>query len=326
MNLPSKIISTAVIALTIGLSSACWSSDATPAPNEPTNPPAATATAFPPPTDEPKRQMSTAPVSANRSVASSSDSNLPDDQRWCLAWALDSLQPHVYAECKQLDPTTMDDLDRVIWRSKMEQAKLRGAREYGYPSSTLPIYTHDTNATQSTRWEDRVGTCWMYWSEPLNKNNGEKRNFQYEAECLRSLSEQANTRWGDLAEAAFGNNDTTAYEKPNQQVRVLKWLDTPGRKLLKMDEPPYETFARLHDKPWAYDSTTSQSSTDFDIQWAGIIWAASSTHCHLYYPQLFYGYWVPLNQRTAEPPDQLSAEELAEVKRLREGPLYLPRP
>ena len=42
---------------------------------------------------------------------------MPDDQRWCQAWALDNLKPHVYAEFAKLDPAKMDDLDRTVWRS-----------------------------------------------------------------------------------------------------------------------------------------------------------------------------------------------------------------
>ena len=48
--------------------------------------------------------------------------------------------------------------------------------------------------------------------------------------------------------------------------------------------------------------------------------------CKFYYPQLYYGYWVPFAEPSDDPPKQLSQEEVTEIERLREGPLYLPKP
>ena len=328
MNLPSKIISAAVIALAIGMSTACSSPDATPVSNEPTNPPTVTSTASQTPTDEPKRQMTGAPTLANLSGASSADGNLPEDQRWCMAWALDNLDPHVYAEFIWLDPTTMDDLDQTVWGSR-----LKGNSQHGY-YQTLPTYDHDYGAPKPTSWANLVGTCWMYWSEPLTKANADKRNLQYEAECLRRTASRADSEWDKLAQAAVQYDDSAAYETPNQYVRVLRWLNTSGSELLAMNDPPYELLKRLSDEPYAYDPNvpTKNGIAGSNAEWWNLL-SATLAHrsnptsaCLIYYPQLYYGYWVPFTERSDEPPEQLSGEEITEVERLREGPLYLPRP
>ena len=60
---------------------------------------------------------------------------MPDDQRWCQAWALDNLKPHVYAEFVKLDPERMDDLDRSVWHSRLPEVSLPTYDyEYGPPN------------------------------------------------------------------------------------------------------------------------------------------------------------------------------------------------
>ena len=330
MNLPSKIISTVVIALAIGMSIACSSSDETPLSNEPTNTSAATAAAPPTPTVQPSRHLAVKPTHARRSWTYSSNSNLPEDQRWCLAWALDNLRPHVYAEFRQLDPATMDDLDRTVWRERLRRPNY--GQQY---RGSIPTFDHDYNVSDTTSWTTLVGTCWMYWSEPLNKANADKRNLQFEAECLTKIAEEVDDTWERRTSRA-ANYGVPVNEVPDQYLRVLKWLHTPGEELMKMDEPPYETLRRLSDQAWAYETnhySSHKDDPDFDLDWLGIIQAAGLYHrgshqteaCRFYYPRLFYGYWVPFLNPRSEPPEQLSAEELAEIERLREGPLYLPR-
>ena len=214
----------------------------------------------------------------------------------------------------------MDDLDRTTWRPR-----LKGP-------SHLPTYGYGT--PKPANWESIAGTCWMYWSEPLNEANADKRNLQYAAECLNAAAQRADSEWDKLAQAAVQYDDSAAYETPNQYVRVLKWLDTSGSQLLTMNEPPYKLLRRLSNEPYTYNQNvpTKDGIAGFNAEWWNLL-SATLAHrsnpiqsCLIYYPQLYYGYWVPITERSAEPPDQLSAEELAEVERLREGPLYLPRP
>ncbi len=262
-----------------------------------------------------------------------------EDQRWCQAWALDNLKPHIYAEFAKLNPDTMDDLDRTIWRTRLEN----NSTSVNRPFSTNPVtYDHDYRDFPHDGWTNLVGTCWMYWSEPLGMTNADQRNVQYEAECKRNLMNLADSEWDNLASAAVRHDDTAAYEIPNQYVRVLKWLDMSGQELLEMSEPPYELLRRLSDQEYAYNQNVPTSNEtkalaveyggEFNKDWWHLVGATlahrgtRSDPCQLYYPQLFYGYWVPFEEPYADEPDQLSADEVTEVERITAGPMYLPKP
>ena len=208
---------------------------------------------------------------------------------------------------------------------------------YSYLSEGMPTYHHESNMPKPNSWANRVGNCWMYSSEPLSKANADRRNQQYAATCHRRLMQHADSRWDQLASYAVRHSDTAAYKTPNQYVRVLRWMQIPGQQLLKMNEPPFKPLRNLSDKPWTYSTNIDDGKTedpDFDIQWKGIVGPTIAHRdsdygikpCAFYCPQLFYGYWVPFAVPSDESPDQLSEEEVAEFERLREGPLYLPRP
>ena len=211
----------------------------------------------------------------------------------------------------------MDDLERNVWRPR-----LNGPMH-------LPTYDDQYPESRPAKWENAADTCWMYWSEPLNEANADKRNYHYEAECIREVANRADSRW-----------DVVPHEIPNQHVRVLRWLHMPGQELLSMDEPPYELLRRVSDKEYAYNSNSpskeqvsrlaEQLGKEFNTDWWGLVGATLGHRnspiraCHVYYPQLYYGYWVPFTERSTEPPDQLSNDEIAEVERIMTGPLYLP--
>ena len=310
----------AAVALAISLGTACSFFDAAPAVNHQTAEPTATSQAtnsgLPPDNGAAKNAAATQPHSGKQT--------LPNDQRLCQAWALDNLKPHVYAEFVKLDPAKMDDLDRIVWRSRL-------------PEVSLPTYLYEDNPPPSIN----SNRCWMYWSEPLSKANADRRNHLYQAECHRTLMQHADSQWDQLASHAVRHSDTAAYETPNQYVRVMRWMEIPGQKLLEMDEPPFELLKSLSEKTWAYGTNVTDGGhedPDFDTQWKGIVGATLSHRnfhygiepCAHYYPQLFYGYWVPFTLPSTvlsdESLDQLSKEEVAEMERLRDGPLYLPKP
>ena len=142
------------------------------------------------------------------------DQTLTEKRRWCKAWALDNLEPIVYAEFLQLDPLNMDDIDRTIWRDR-----LRGG-----------------------------SSCYrLYGSEPLNAGNADRRNEQYKESCLHKLIPLVDSKWDTIAEAAYERDNPVAYEIPNQHVRIMRWMHLTGEELLAMDEPPYELLKR---PPW----------------------------------------------------------------------------
>ena len=332
MTFPRKIILLSAVALAISLGTACSFFDEKPAANHQTAEPTATSQA----TNSALPSEDGAAKNAAATQSHLGKQTMPDDQRWCHAQALDNLQPHVYAEFVKLDSAKMDDLDRTVWRTRLEKNK-----NYSHLSGGIPTYHQDSISPKTISWANRVGNCWMYWSEPLSKANADRRNQQYAAACHQRLLQHADSRWGELASHAVRHSDTAAYETPNQYVRVLRWMEIPSQKLLEMDEPPFELLRNLSDKPWAYSTSIDDGKPedpDFDIQWKGIVRATIAGRdfeygikpCAFYYPQLFYGYWVPFALPHTVPsnewPDQLSKEEVAEIERLRDGPLYLPRP
>ena len=96
----SREIIIAAVALAVSLGTACSPFDATPAVNhqtaEPTAKSEATNSAPPPRNGAANNAAATQPHPRKQT--------LPEDQRWCQAWGLDNLRPHVYAEFAKLDP------------------------------------------------------------------------------------------------------------------------------------------------------------------------------------------------------------------------------
>ena len=298
MIFSQKIILLAAVTLAISLGTACSFFDAAPEVNhqkaEPTATSEANNSALPPENGAANNAAATQPHPSKQTM--------PDDQRWCQAWALDNLKPHVYAEFVKLDPERMDDLDRTVWRSRM-------------PSSSSPTHLYEYGPPKPITSQ----LCWMYWAEPLSKANADQRNQKHEAECLRNLLQHVDSEWDKLASTAVRYDETPAYKIPNQYVQVLKWLDTPGPELLEMDAPPYELFKRMYNE--GYTRNPNMPTTDQTARLADMY----SEACQFYYPQLFYGYWIPSTWPN-ESPSQLSKVEVAKIKRTQEGPLYLPRP
>ena len=257
---------------------------------------------------------------------------LSEDHRWCQAWALDNFPPHVYLEFAKLDPANMDDLQRTVWRERLGTSSAH---------TRLPTYRLGAKHPMPIGGDDRTKTCRVYWAERLSKANADKRNRQYEAACLSGLLRAADRRWPYLAEAAVRDADTAAYDIPNQYVRVLRWMHLTGEELLEMVDPPYELLKRLHDKKYAYTTNIPntndianlkvQYNEDFSADWWGIVGATltqnnSDEECRRYYPQLFYGYWVPFAEPDGDDKHEIPAELADEVNRLIEGALYLPKP
>ena len=179
------------------------------------------------------------------------------------------------------------------------------------------------------------GTGSVHRSEPLSPANADKRNRQYEATCLANIAFNTDTSW-ERRIAAAKRHDVPRHEIPDQYIRILRWLDTPGEEPLEMDEPPFVTLRRLSDQPKAHGQdphSGEPENHDFNFEWLGIIEAAglsgntAETGClPVLLPQLFYGHWIPFVQPPgSKPPHQLQAEMLADIERLRSQPLYLPQ-
>ena len=267
------------------------------------------------------------------------DQKLTEDKRWCQAWALENLDPHVYFEFAKLDPANMDDLQRTVWRKQLASS---GA------NTDLPTYRQEASHPMPIGGDDKnEKTCRVYWAEPLSKANADKRNRQHETGCLYGLALEADRKWAELAQAAVRGGDTAAYDIPNQYVRVLRWMHLTGDEILNMTEPPSELLKRLSDKKYAYNSNIpstsditnlkAQHGDDFSADWWNLVGATLAQNhrraeaCPIYYPQLFYGYWVPFAEPDSDDDEQEIPAEIAaaiadQMRRLLEGPLYLPRP
>ena len=338
MNLVCKIgVATAAIAATLAI--ACNFSDSNDAVNTPSPTrieqatPAIQATSHisdvPYPTLhlQPDRRPDQPPLSSTPTgptPLTEADQKLTEDKRWCQAWALDNLSPLVYLEFAKLDPANMDDLQRTVWRERLSSS--------------------GTNTSQPGHigGDNRAKTCRVYWAERLSKANAHKRNRQYEGDCLFGLVQAADRQWPKLAEAAVSDDDTAAYDIPNQYVRVLRWMHLTGDEMLEMVDPPYELLKRLHDKEYAgvgnaYIPSTNeitnwkaQHGDDFPADWWNLRNAAfvqdSKRACPKYYPQLFHGYWVPFAEPSGDDKHEIPAELADQIRRVLEGPLYLPKP
>ena len=250
--------------------------------------------------------------------AHKADPKFHEQMRWCKAWALDNLKPVTYTEFLRLNPRTMDDIDRTIWRDRIR----------------------DDQCSQ------------LYGSEPLNAGNADKRNEQFRNECLGNLVHEADYQWERLADAAYERNNPTAHEIPNQYVRIMRWMHLSGEELLGMDEPPHKFLERLSEYDYASEANryvnipNAQSvmnaqdkhGDNFSIDWWGLHVAATNNNaskiegCSEYFPQFFYGRWIPEAQPPGETPtpkpEQQRALDVynAEIQRVLDSSLYLPRP
>ena len=243
------------------------------------------------------------------------DQTLAEKRRWCKAWALDNLEPIVYAEFLQLDPLNMDDIDRTIWRDRLR---------------------NDSSCYR------------LYGSEPLNASNADRRNEQFKLECLSNIAGLADHQWEKHAEAAYERGNPTAHEIPNQYVRIMRWMHLSGEELLDMEEPPRELLKRLRDYDYAsegyYIPTASaieqaraDHGDDFSIDWWGLQFAATSKPpAAMAATDTFpssspaggpLAHSPPTRRPSPSPDQQRDIDALhASIQRVLNSSLYLPRP
>ena len=98
----------------------------------------------------------------------------------------------------------------------------------------------------------------------------------------------------------------------------------------------------MSDKKYAYNpnipSTSditnlkAQHGDDFSADWWNLVGATLAQDsyrnkaCPKYYPQLFYGYWVPFAEPSGDDKHEIPTELADQIRRVLEGPLYLPKP
>ena len=242
----------------------------------------------------------------------------------------------VYSELAKLNPDNMDDLDRILWRSKLLENKSLGY--YGNSSQ------EGSEASMALLPRNPGVYCREYWAEPLNRANAELRNQGFEQRCRFDLEERITNQYSRLA-VSLNYKDTEkelVYNTPNQYVRILEWLDLSGDDLLNSDSPPYRILKEQSRHPYAHSSDSIPTTDELanykrktketlNLEWLGIVKAAGLSgvssdlrECHYYYPQLFYGYWVPFSLDQMLGRTQSKELELPRYNRAT-TPKYLPK-
>ena len=257
-----------------------------------------------------------------------------EHRRRCRFWALNNLQPVVYQEFAKLDPDSMDDLDRILWRSKLH-----------HPNDHLGYYKKPADSQNIPPLMPRNPGiyCRDYWAEPLSRSNADLRNHGFETQCRKQLEKHITKTYSWLGDKAGREEENElVYRTPNQYVRILQWLDLSSDDLMDSAKPPYRILQEQSRHAYAYgenwmpkqedlDDYQRENQTRLDLEWLSIMGAAgmdssSSSDlriCHHYYPQVFYGYWIPIDPEENPDSDQKQEVDLPRYEELT-TPLYLP--
>lgn len=220
----------------------------------------------------------------------------------CKHWALRNLQPIEYSRFEELDPYKMTDLERVLWGSVLtgrDQVSDIGA-----------YYSNSVDHGNFLFQGNHVEWCQDYWSEPLSPENAGKRNHPaWRITCQANLPGDA-WEFEERVEYAFDEYESEGMSGVivNQYARILNWVDIDGDTLLEIEPKPHEivrmVWDREDDGPSRYrernrisDWPLASARAD-DIEWWHIegVWSSDYwSSCKSYYPQLFFGRWVPID-------------------------------
>ena len=257
-----------------------------------------------------------------------------EHRRRCQFWALNNLQPVVHREFTKLDPNSMDDLDRILWRSKLHRNDHLGYYKKPDHSQDIPTLMPQNPGVY----------CRDYWAEPLNRSNANLRNHGFETQCRTQLEKNITKTYNWLGyEAGREKENELVYRIPNQYVRILQWLDLNGDDLMDSANPPYRILEEQSRHAYAYEENPTlkqkhldryqrENQTRLDPEWLGILKAAGMNSsnssdlrmCHNYYPQVFYGYWIPIDPKKNPDSDRKQEINLPRYEELT-TPLYLPK-
>ena len=232
----------------------------------------------------------------------------------CKNWALTYMEPLVYSKFERLDPYSMTDLERALWGSRLVNRQRSFSIDNYYEPNGREF------ANNHLEW------CQDYWSEALDESNASKRNHElFQSSCLMALVEEGRT-YQNAAERIYSEFEELGMSSVivNQAIRLLNWMDIDGDALLMLEEMPYE----LVDRVWARQSSLEgryeqqnrinewpkDSVLRSEKEWWGIegVWEHREIGlCKSYYPQLFFGRWVPLDdfgmdERLEEAQDKLN--------------------
>ena len=230
----------------------------------------------------------------------------------CKHWALTNMKPLVYSKFEGLDPYNMTDLERALWGSRL------GNRQHEYYKANGREF-----ANNPVEW------CQDYWSEALDESNASKRNHElFQSSCLLALVEEGRT-YKNAAEREYSEFEELGMSSVivNQAIRLLNWMDIDGDALLMLEEMPFELVDRVWDRESSLEGRYEQqnkinewpkdSVLRSEKEWWGIegVWKrGGSGLCKSYYPQLFFGRWVPLDDFGMDEGLEEAQEKLREAR------------
>ena len=162
----------------------------------------------PTPTPEPTAAPTPIP---NTQIEQQLDLQYDDALERCRFWAHTegNINGPTWVEFTQLNPQRMTDLQRSLWRN------LLGENSY----------------------------CWPYFAERLSVANADKRNWQFQAECLTEINNLKNRFYenaGSYIREEQGHPQTI-----NQYARVMNFLELTGEELLEAEVKPWELYLKL---------------------------------------------------------------------------------
>ena len=211
----------------------------------------------------------------------------------CKHWALQNLEPIELSSFEMLNPKTMSDLDRILWGKMIENPRNR--------------YDGFEPIEGETEW------CMDYWSEAMSERNAYKRNEQFRDECRYKMVNKAVEYENEVkAQADWVRENYDVDVAPvvvNQYIRVMNWMDIDGMELLQMPETPRGLVWRLlenreedyYDKYSHSEKFPSKDTPSEILEWWQIEEAffyaidSDDSQCAFYYPQLFFGRWIPID-------------------------------
>lgn len=221
----------------------------------------------------------------------------------CLHWATDNLNPIQYQNLEQADPQNLTDLERGLWRQT-----LRGGPWRYYPDEPEVAQVENGGSIH----------CRIYWAEPVSQHNGAKRNKAFRYRCDQWVEEALRKDYYSIAQQMNQRirNSKEPVPIPNQYARLRQWLAMGSAQLLNTTEPPYATLKAISQHQYAHDDSLSNITPEADREWRQIYQGeyrpefaralrlfgmsaggnSESISCRLYYPQLFYGYWMPIEE------------------------------
>ena len=219
-----------------------------------------------------------------------------------------------------MDPYDMTDLERVLWGGVIRgQDRVSSVSVYYSSSSDYGDFRFQSN---------HVEWCQDYWSEPLNPENANKRNHPaWQLWCWAELPENVRG-FEQRVRNAFENYESEGMSPVivNQYARVMNWTDIDGDTLLRIEPKPREIIQVVWDResggPSRYRERNNISSWPLsstkadDVEWWGIesAWESNWGSCKNYYPQLFFGRWVPLDDFGSEEWLEEAREGLEDVR------------